>query len=345
MKLYDLFSDVLKEKENWDYTKHTTENYDISKLFTLPDSYNLIMELTFWDVNFHPLGIYLHSALEKIPPKRIAHTVSLYFLGISVCEKIGFDRFILPKWDNDPRRNFLHHWAGTCIFHDYGYYIENNKELYPSCKYKTIDELIPKLKIKYDLRSQLTINNKNLIDNYYKYRIEEWETIDHGIIGALVLYDALMKRNEKMEEIAKTAFMFYEKQPYGDDNKKNIINYASEIARHNMWFAEDNWIQIYKDSSLFDLIPKTDGSHKYRINESPTLYLLCLLDSLEPIKSYGQESLQKIDIDISFSNEKLIIMITSPYNDLYSNMKKCEEWLDLVVNQKNPETFEIIVQL
>lgn len=345
MMIYDIYKDILSENARWNCTPKEDIDHDISKLFSLPESYNFMMSLLFWDSSFHELGIKLYHKLKKIPEERLSHTVSLYLLGIAVCEKIGYDVLNLPKYDKNPKKSFLHHWLGVCLFHDYGYYIENNKKDYPVSEFKTIDDVINKLKITYDLRDTLTESDKALIEKYYSYRINErHKKIDHGIISALTMYDVLMLRNEKMTKIAETAIMFYDNKPYGKEFIENAIKYSCEIVKHNMWFAYKDTVDKYKDYELYDLIPKSDGSHRYKISETPGLFLLSLLDTFEPTKRYGIESLKKISINVLCKNGKTIISISSKYNDLYEKIKDCENWLELVVNKKDDESFEIVIQ-
>jgi hypothetical protein len=102
---------------------------------------------------------------------RIIHTISTFFLGIlfqPLCK--------LPALKPD----FKYLWFITCLYHDYGYCIENNKDDYPPQEYD-LTAIIKKLNIKNDLlkTNHGSLFNPSTVENYYRYRQEELRIINH----------------------------------------------------------------------------------------------------------------------------------------------------------------------
>lgn len=318
MNLLEAYTNLLSEQCRWNPTHKEDIEHDFPGLFMFPKSYNFIFELFWADGNLRPLIKDINAHHHKIPENRFSHTVSLYLFGILVAEKIGFNNINLPLWDNDARRNFLHHWSAICLFHDIGYFIENNTDIYPPKEFYSLESIYDKFNISYKMTNKL-------INDYYKYRIEKFNKIDHGIIAAILLFDQLNKRNSNMQEIAKTALVFSEKPLFGEEYKTSINNYALTIAKHNMWFAKSSNDATYKKYDLFELLPRADSSHKLSLKNDGLLFILCLIDSIEPIKKCGSDSIEKIlrSIKLDIQDKSLIISAN------YIKNENLSKWLDI----------------
>ena len=61
---------------------------------------------------------------------------------------------------------------------------------------------------------------------------------------------------------------------------------AETIALHNMWRAEENNISIYREYHLDELIPDGTQDHIVDYKDNTLLFLLGLIDSIDPIKAF-----------------------------------------------------------
>ena len=343
--LFESYRDILKENSKWNPTRNPNIEQVFPNVLKFPNSYNFIFEMFFYDGNTHSLSLDLYKYSKLIPEKRYAHTVSLYLLGIQVAEAIGFDMFNLPMWDNCSQRNFLHHWATTCLYHDIAYCIEQNNDNFIPVNNKTLDIISDNLGLQYNLSSKDTTG---MIERYYKYRITAANPkIDHGIVGAMMLYDSLMKRNANMEDIVETAIMICEKLMYGVTNKADILRYSLDIARHNMWFASNsNDIEKYESFGMNNLIVRSDGSHKISFKKESILFLLCLLDTIDPIKAYCEKEaevvVQAVQLTIERLNDKLKVTCEDSIGDKIQNQaQNCDDWLNVSVQINESNSFSI----
>lgn len=349
MNLYETYEDILNNKIRWNPTIRDMEfdiEQNINTIFSKPNSYNFVFSLFWKDANYISLLSVLNTYKNEILESRLRHTNSLYLLGILLAEKIGFNRFDLMQWDTNNRRDFLHSWVGICLFHDFGYFIENNKEKYNPHNFSSIDDICDAFNIKYDLRKEYT---ETLIDDYYKYLINS-NHIDHGIVGAMMLYNSLMARNNQHKEFSKGGGSIISEKPlFGKKNEESIAKYAYTIARHNMWFAKPEDVDIYKALNLNQLIPKDDNSHRISFSKDPLLFLLCLIDTLEPLKTYDEESdyeiLKSISFDVFCSNDTVSIKIEDLCGKIINKVRKCTSWLDIEVDIKSDKKCIISLKL
>lgn len=351
--LFEIYEDILKENNRWNPTKNPNIEHAFPDILTspFPCAYNFIFEMFFWDGNIHTLSFNLHKYRKSIPEERLTHTVSLYLLGIQIAETIGFNQFNLPIWDDCLQRNFLHHWAAICLYHDIGYCIEEDEKEFNPENNQTLDIISNNLGLKYNLRSKDTTS---IMDRYYRYRIAKPKpVIDHGIIGAMMLYDSLMKRNDKMKETAKDAIMMYEKPMFGEVNETNILKYSFNIARHNMWLvSKPEDIEKYKSSEveLDDLIVRPDGSNKISFKNEPMLFLLCLVDTIDPIKAYSENEpkdiAQKVNYACERENDQLKIIFVDGIGERINNkIHECNDWLNVFAQTNESSCGSISFQI
>lgn len=331
--LFESYTDILKENSKWNPTRNPNIEHVFPDVLKFPNSYNFIFEMFFYDGNTHSLSLNLNKYSTLIPKERFSHTVSLYLLGIQVAESIGFEQFNLPMWDKCSQRNFLHHWATICLYHDIAYCIEHNKEKFIPEKNQTLDVISDNLGLKYNLSSKDTTG---IIERYYHYRITAAEpTIDHGIISAMMLYDSLLKRDNEMEEISKSAIMVCEKPMYGEENKSNILKYSLDIARHNMWFASNSDdIEKYESLGLNDLIVGSDNSRKISFTKEPMLFLLCLIDTIDPIKAYSNKDPEAVVRSVHLMSERVKDELKIVFDDcmdgkIEEKAQGCDSWLNV----------------
>ena len=330
MNLYEIYKAVLADKDKWNPTLRGDIDHDIENIFKYPCSYNFVVELFWGDSDLRPLVFDINKISNCVSQLRINHTISLYLLGIAIAEKIGFEKFQLPNWDSNPQRNFLHHWLAICLFHDIGYAIEDyyiNEKLNDV---STLEDLSRVMGLTYRLD---LLQDSDLTRKYYAYRIKECNKADHGIAGAMILYNSLMAANEKKKDIERTAIIFSEKPITGEHILKAIELFSNSIAKHNMWFASQGQEDIYNKYGLEKIIPKKDGTHLISFEQDSMLYLLCLADTIEPLKIYCKQSaidvLQQVDIEIGISeNSEVTLTADRKCSEILTKMKTLPEWLN-----------------
>lgn len=177
-----------------------------------------------------------------------------------------------------------HIWSLMCLYHDIGYLYEQQEELTNTC---------------------LTV--------------DKFGKIDYGIVGALLLYNRSIRDIEKHKELYKECIIYLgDKRRFSDARKECVQAISYIILQHNVWFASKDKVEDYRRYGLSSLIPKIDQSHRYAIEKNPLLFLLCLLDSIEPIKMEKDLNLSRygllggIDIEINTENRQINIIISNP---------------------------------
>ena len=348
--IYDSYSDVLSNQRSWNPTRNTNIEHNIDNLFIEPHTKNFIMEMQFYSEDLLPLSLQTYRRMNIQNPfikKTSMHTVSLYLLGAYFFQEFSTAGIRMPLWDSDKTRNFLHQWIAICLFHDLGYYIEKNQDDFPPSEYGNLDGFLKRLGISFDLRET---DDANLIQNYYRYRVQKHNIIDHGMMGAFVLYDALMKRDQEQEQMAADGVLIIsEHTTYGKNNRTLIKSYADIIAKHNMWYASSaDQIMTYKNYRLDTLIAKEDGNHRIRIAQNPLLFMLGLFDTIEPMKRYLKEDyslhhimkvLKGIKIMTKKVESKITIQIIDEIgSEIHKSASSLEEWLYVKVKQSSSKT-------
>lgn len=271
------------------------------------------------------------SKLNELGERNV-HTVSLFFLGIYLYDELDW----IGKCESE-KSNFLFLWFLACLYHDVGYYFENNEH---KCEQqKTIEEFIYENDIKED-SNLLRTNNDNiypyssLLKGYYKYTVEMLEHLDHGITGGIILYDRLV-RNAKVhgENYCEDGILFSSKL-YPDYRKA-----ADAVARHNIWFAKkgkhEERIKKYKKYGIDnELVINRECERQSLSNDNIIYFLLCLADSIEPVKIYScvkpEAVLKRIKVDVD-NNE-----ITFGFTDnilkkeiMFEKVGGLEDWLNV----------------
>lgn len=282
------------------------------------------------------------------------HTVSLFFLGLSFKEFIK--DFCCAQ--NELIEHFDYIWFLSCLFHDTASVIENDNKILSRGNNQDLDFYLGKYNIKYDVFEHSWKNrrdynySKSLVKNYFKYRLDCYNCIDHGILGGYLLYDRLRKNYDNMYK--KSSSKNYQKFSYKNLNwnQKHYELYAiaaHTIIEHNIWFAskDKETENLYLKYGLDELI-----NHK-KINkkDSPLLFFFGLLDSIEPLKIFNKNN-NANDIlsliDITTNNNSISIKWEEKLEE-NDNFEKWEKnindlgtWLDVkVLPSKNKKQIEI----
>jgi hypothetical protein len=232
--------------------------------------------------------------LDYIPAReldnnRIKHTNSIFFLGILLYNKTNLYNDFFENFNTPEYRRFPFLWFLACLFHDFGFTIEND-----SMAINGINNLSD-LKKKYSIDNCLLHSNPkevnqtlfNEIENYFNYRINERKVIDHGIFAGLYFFDRLIKiRNKKIQQNDTTLF-------WGKELEEQYAQIAAAIATHNIWLPKNDQLDIYKKHQLHELINKFKP---ISFNDFPILYILGIVDTIDPIKIYMREGFKPNEI-------------------------------------------------
>jgi len=279
-----------------------------------------------------------------------AHTISLYLLGLYLAglfkERICCDvnRKIPPidksiEWYNDT--DYKYTWFMTSLYHDIASCIEKSD-------YKNIHELSCE-----NLFSNPKFNryNKNTVKNYWKYRKHDNKQ-DHGIYGGVLLHEKLNDiygemTSDKRLPVNENGLVWREEHL---DHYKYV---ADAIVTHNMWTvsSEDKEaVQKYEHAELMELIID-DEKKKLSITDYPLHFMLCLLDTIEPVKRFNNlspyEVLNSISIDIvKDENGKIEIRWNKTIRqqpqfwDWMKNISTMPEWMNVQVSSCDCSSYE-----
>lgn len=268
---------------------------------------------------------------------RNLHSISTFFLG-----------FLIKPLLNIPETgvSFSYLWFISCLYHDYGYYIENQKELYIP-KQSDLNSIVDQLDIKYNLLQKKYESEflSETIEKYYLLCQKEYGFINHGIIGGLLLYDRLRKNylENKNKAIidgitgAKDDDFVYKNLHWSNKHNKYYMIVADAILSHNIWFSTKSKTKIiYEKYGLNELIMENTNQ---RFNfKNPILILLLLCDTIEPIKSFTQFKppcvLNRLNIEISKKERSIKIFALDScinYQNWFDKIEDLKTWLKLSI--------------
>lgn len=270
----------------------------------------------------------LSRRVEDLPDERVTHTITTFLLGNWLRDKLRLDFHKLPRifsQNNKCGDSFPFFWTVVCLGHDIGYLFENDNDLeiinvLASDTTSNYQELRKLLKLSNDrLLLELTRNNLErcglnsaecnwaersirMAKKYYNFRLLNHGCVDHGIAGAIILFDILQEmatksiHNEPIsrhDKFGKSGFVAANTQNNRFLACSILVTLA--IARHNMWVVDGNRLddinynplQIYQNAGLEELIVHGD-INKLSIHEplDQLLYFLDYLDTIDPFKAF-----------------------------------------------------------
>jgi len=330
---------LFDSNEKWNYYKLV----DLPNPFTSPEfSNSKIFIKEFLDYSNKTKDIY--DVLELIEPYRNLHIVTDYFLGILIYENNSRIRTYIDRQiknftstdNNSADDSFKYFWFLICFYHDVGYYFEKNIKSIGSLRTLEND-----LKIGNKLPKLLGVPKlyNSVHDNYLKYRIEKCKVYDHGIVGGMLIYDRLIKiYNDKKNMNGQNSFLY--KNLIWSESMLNYFQLiASVILTHNIWYKNEkvdtvDEIILYKKYNLDKLII-SDSKRIITLKRFPLLFLLSLVDSIEPTKRYGVNFLNKIRFDFSVKNKMVINLNCNNDNEIdnwFNKITSLNSWLSIRTN-------------
>jgi hypothetical protein len=219
--------------------------------------------------------------IENFGIPRADHTISIFFLGILLYSrtKIKNRPFFVGRMSKH-YGFFEFIWFLTCLSHDGAYHLEGDTNLFKSAP--DLDNLKRHLALEYDLTTQTVANVPQdmfeLIEAYYSFKHEHphFKVVDHGIYGGMLLYDRLVKNRIRKKAMNEPSLLWEE---FLDDHYAYA---AATVAIHNMWFPVKSDYALYRRYGLAALIERP----AIKFFENPLLYLLGLVDTIDPVKAY-----------------------------------------------------------
>lgn len=271
----------------------------------------------------------LSTCIENTSTERLSHAAAVYLLGMALRSRLGlhFDRMprIIAHSASD---GFHFFWAITCLCHDLGYRFENcswgdqsicEKMNTPQGRKELLDidhdlflmdqEELTALGIDPDSEEgRWILESVELMVKYDRYRRRADEpdqkgVADHGICGALLLYDILRTECEEMHRKRRMRRFDHPERHSEAETVGNLDGAAKDssptrfircglliactVARHNMWLAAPKYQPLYQIYGLEALFADRPGV-KVRADApmEQMLFFLDFVDTIDPVKGF-----------------------------------------------------------
>ena len=324
--LYDLYLDVIR-KGIWKY-------YPMSKIDAsiLQDSGLGRGFITNYLGKGEKNDMEIFHYINELDENRVLHIISVFFLGFLLyqnCEKVNreINRLIqtIPAETNEPpEERFKYIWMLICLFHDFGYAVEDGFIAFEKQDFEKYMKALPRKP-----KSIPDVYSKKLLKQYNKFRKCRFGKNDHGIVGGIKLFSDLCSLREEKEGTDR-------KHYWGKLLENDFCIASWTIACHNIYFINksDRNIHCYRHFKL-DKLVYNDQSRAIQINKAPFLFLFCLVDSIEPLKKvFDIKKLKDISLDfdkgsITLGYDKLCPVV---YEDYKRTILNLNDWLTDISN-------------
>ena len=284
------------------------------------------------------------------------HTVSLYLLGIyleeifenKICQKINK---LIPGdgsgWYKG-EGTYKYSWFLTTLYHDVYSCLEAGSDADNCC----CEICQGKLKKMMEKNVRLHRYRSETVINYCRYRKREGVQ-DHGIIGGIQLYKKLTQMYKKKMKDHPGGYYEEKGLVWREEHLKHYVYVADAIISHNMWTTlsdNEETCGKYINNGLEELIigPGYSGE-KLSVDEYPLHFVLCFLDTIEPIKKFTSLSAYEVLNNISISyekhreyeNDKIFIRWTNvireqdKFWDWMKSISTLSNWMDVRVSSCN----------
>lgn len=232
---------------------------------------------------------------KYITSNRYQHILITYFFGLAIydkCETIkrSIDRSFCDNKDYldaltmHKDAPFAYLWFLICLFHDLGYQYENDTTPqkcsdFDAIKKKTSIDTVPIT----DKLIGVPSFYKQIVPEYFYYRVKKRGKFDHGIVGGMQLYRDLcnIRRKKLKDERNKEKA----DEGYWRESLEQVFAYAASVVIcHNIFInTKTENVELYDKYNL-SILNNIGGDYKIKFEEFPIFFLFCLVDSLEPIK-------------------------------------------------------------
>lgn len=323
----------------WDYYAGVI-NYN---LITNPFTTNALSHNDFIERYFERGGkveVLRSSGITTKDLRLPNHINSVFFLGILIYYNTDLHKKYQLE-NNDPGYStFPFIWFLIALFHDNAYQMEDENCLKDL---SSINDLQKHFEINHYLfKEGIESNCKLLLDSreaYFNYRKSVWKVVDHGILGGILLYDRLVKiRREKKQKNEDNYF-------WGKNLESQYLLAGCAISLHNIWLPQKGMEEVYQRYGLDNLLT----FRKIKFLDFPLFYILGIVDTLEPLKTYNGDGfsdkyiLENLYFD--FKPQSLAISFNEAsdldFCKLKEKTKYFKDWLDVEI-QTTKNSFEII---
>ena len=299
--------------------------------------------------NFYKESIFSNEIFNIKKLSRSEHTYIVFLLGYLVYTKLEDSQknYFKNNHYENPKKHFQLIWFLTSIVHDIFFDIEQKKE----CEeFKDLNYELDSVKNKFSIENYLLSNLQycakldkkfetflGILGKYYKYRYCHDDRIDHGIVAGLVIFDLLVKHRIKKFSTSTSHWK--------EELDKLYFEAGLSIASHNIWSSDSKLKdKNYKDYGLEILVNSSKKSiFPIKFSEMPFLFLLGLVDTIEPTKTFRNRSvfeiLNSLDINVTKNYLKLRNSKDSKLNfsELTKKVNGLENWLDVTLCIKQNE--------
>ena len=231
------------------------------------------------------------NSMYQFSKSRAQHSVLTFLVGLVFMDFCGFNHEISKKvLNSDSEEDAIQLWMLTALYHDWGYYSEDlkkgNLDYGSITKYDLLSDTyenaewlnpIRDFSIRYPHVLAYNYEEIKAYDRYarsfHENRPKDTERVDHGILAGVKIFDRLVRGIGKNPEA-------------GQGNRLLKAKMAClTIAQHNIFKSSS----FDSDSKYGDQLKKLHSTSDFRINmDTPLLLLLCLVDTFECIKRFGQ---------------------------------------------------------
>lgn len=271
----------------------------------------------------------LADCITKTSDARLSHAAAAYLLGMAIRSNLQLHFDLMPRIIAHSASDGFHFfWAVICLCHDLGYRFENesakDKQLLQNMT--TARGRLEWLGIQHNLfevdRAELfalgidpdsdegkwILESVELTKKYDRYRRQtrhsgEYPPVaDHGVCGALLLYDILRTEYDQIRLKRRMRRFNHTARHAVPEPKGNLDGAAKDasptrfircsllialtVARHNMWLASnDDQKAVYRLYGLEQLYADTPGAKIQADNPmEQMLFFLDYVDTIDPAK-------------------------------------------------------------
>lgn len=280
------------------------------------------------------------------------HTVSLYLLG-SVLLSLFQERlsnvlkeFVpnYPFWGNDDDSNFQYIWFLPAMYHDFascaelGTILANDSSCHRSLKFHLGNHNVlysPYCHFPYKMGDLPSRFSPELIENYFYYRACQGKC-EHGIIAGYLFFDHFVKNYFKTVPCKvpdENGNMGWDGLNWNIGHLTFAAYAADAIICHNIWLGGNAEKDNYTQFGLTPLLYNDHPENKLSVEKYPLQFMLCLLDTIEPIKRFGDSLLPKEilqGIKLIFDEKKQ--QLSFSWNDKIEKCREFEKWREGIVN-------------
>lgn len=328
MSLLDTYRTILSNPDQWRYYQRQRVGDDISNAFE--DEYFAKSFIKSYFESGDKSDVFFQ--LEEGMIRRWNHTLSVFLLGLYLSEALEVNM------SEDGNKKNLYLWYLTCLYHDYGYTIENNRNEYQPHELSIHTLFKDKLEGSYYLRKKGMEFSDMTRWQYYDYCRNHLGFINHGIVGGLLLYDRLVKHlNNKIAEHNGQTHFFDEQTHlyYSITQKTDFARCADAIIAHNIWFD---------DNSPIEELHLNERKHQYK---DWLTALLVLCDTIEPTKVFTcchpKSVLNRVHITRGDNSISITILDNDgcTHQTYFNKCRNLQDWTYCEIHDVSPYQLQI----